>query len=324
VPIVYRDELTESKDVHTVLRLTDSGYKPGDSRRNGRKILINRLKFLLKEPLVHFLIIGFVLFVVFDLRQGGAGAAENLIVISGGQVEQMSAQFERTWLRPPTDAELAGLIEGHVRNEVYYREARAMGLDQNDGIVRQRMRLKLEFLLEDLADETPPDDEQLTQFMQRHPDKFEIEPRLTFTQVYLNPDKRQDIMADAIETLKRLTSGGAAEAEGDRLMLEQRFTLASQYKIASAFGASFAEQLVELEPDGWTGPIFSGYGAHLVKVTEKQAGRFPELSEIRDDVELSYTVERRQELKDMAYAKLREGYEVVVEPVAADQDQSTQ
>jgi hypothetical protein len=296
-------------------------HTPGDSRNRGKKNLMSRIKFLVREPLVHFLVIGVVLFVTFDLRQGDSGETENLILISSGQIEQFSAQFERTWLRSPTDAELAGLVEGYIRNEVYYREARAMGLDENDGIVRQRMRLKLEFLLEDLSVEAPPDDEQLAEFMRRHPDRFQIEPRISFTQIYLNPDKRQDITADAAETLARLAGGGAPEVEGDRLMVDQTQTLASKYKITSVFGASFAEQLVALEPNGWIGPIFSGYGAHLVKVTEKQAGRFPELSEIRDEVARDYMVERRQELKDLTYARFREGYEVVVEAadVAADQ-----
>jgi hypothetical protein len=296
-------------------------HTPGDSRNRGKKNLMSRIKFLVREPLVHFLVIGVVLFVTFDLRQGDSGETENLILISSGQIEQFSAQFERTWLRSPTDAELAGLVEGYIRNEVYYREARAMGLDENDGIVRQRMRLKLEFLLEDLSVEAPPDDEQLAEFMRRHPDRFQIEPRISFTQIYLNPDKRQDMTADAAETLARLAGGAAPEVEGDRLMVDQTQTLASKYKITSVFGASFAEQLVALEPNGWIGPIFSGYGAHLVKVTEKQAGRFPELSEIRDEVARDYMVERRQELKDLTYARFREGYEVVVEAadVAADQ-----
>ena len=283
---------------------------------------MSRISVLVREPLVHFLVIGVVLFVAFDLRQGDSGETENLILISSGQIEQFSAQFERTWLRSPTDAELAGLVEGYVRNEVYYREARAMGLDENDGIVRQRMRLKLEFLLEDLSVEAPPDDEQLAEFMRRHPDRFQIEPRISFTQVYLNPDKRQDITADAAETLARLAGGAAPEVEGDRLMVDQSQTLASKYRITSVFGASFAEQLVALEPNGWIGPIFSGYGAHLVKVTEKQAGRFPELSEIRDEIARDYMVERRQELKDLAYARFREGYEVVVEAVDVAADQS--
>ena len=283
---------------------------------------MSRINSLVREPLVHFLIIGVVLFTVFELRQEDRGETENLILISAGQIEQFSAQFQRTRLRPPTASELAGLIEGYVRDEVYYREARAMGLDQNDGIVRLRMRQKLEFLLEDLAVAASPDDGQLTQFMQRHPDKFQIEPRLSFTQVYLNPDKRQDIAVDAAETLARLSNGAAPETEGDRLMMEHDYTLASQYKITNVFGESFAEQLVVLEPNGWVGPIFSGYGAHLVWVTEKQARRFPELSEIRDAVERDYMVERRQEMKDMAYEKLREGYEVVVETASADSDLS--
>jgi len=283
---------------------------------------MSRINSLVREPLVHFLIIGVVLFTVFELRQEDRGETENLILISAGQIEQFSAQFQRTRLRPPTASELAGLIEGYVRDEVYYREARAMGLDQNDGIVRLRMRQKLEFLLEDLAVAASPDDGQLTQFMQRHPDKFQIEPRLSFTQVYLNPDKRQDIAVDAAETLARLSNGAAPETEGDRLMMEHDYTLASQYKITNVFGESFAEQLVVLEPNGWVGPIFSGYGAHLVRVTDKQARRFPELSEIRDAVERDYMVERRQEMKDMAYEKLREGYEVVVETASADSDLS--
>jgi hypothetical protein len=160
--------------------------------------------------------------------------------------------------------------------------------------------------------------------MQLNPDRFQIEPRLSFSQVYLNPDKRQDIAADAAETLVRLTSGATAETEGDRLMVRQDYTLASQYDISNVFGTSFAAQLVVLEPNGWTGPIFSGYGAHLVRVTEKQERRFPELSEIRDEVALNYMAERRQELKDMTYRMLREGYEIVVESVVAEQDQPTQ
>jgi len=283
---------------------------------------MSRINSLVREPLVHFLIIGVVLFTVFELRQEDRGETENLILISAGQVEQFSAQFQRTRLRPPTASELAGLIEGYIRDEVFYREARAMGLDQNDGIVRLRMRQKLEFLLEDLAVEASPDDEQLMQFMQGHPDRYRIEPQLSFFQVYLNPDKHREVEADANQTLVRLIDGASPEAEGDRSLVEQNFVLASQYKIRSVFGDAFAKELVALDPGEWTGPIFSGYGAHLVRVSAKQEGRFPELSEIRDEVERDYLVERRQELKDMAYGKLREGYEVVVETASADSDLS--
>ena len=127
------------------------------------------MRKLWREPLVHFLVIGAGLFLAFGLTRDERDDATNRIVVDAAQVEQLAAQFRRTWLRPPTEQELAGLIESHVRDEVYYREALVMGLDQNDPQVRRRMRLKLEFLLEDLSAEEPPDDETLHAYLQRHP-----------------------------------------------------------------------------------------------------------------------------------------------------------
>ncbi len=282
---------------------------------------MSRLKALIKEPLLHFLLIGVVLFTAFGLKQDGNNEAANRILVNAGQINQLSAQFERTRLRPPTDNELTGLIEGYVRDEVYYREARAMGLDQDDPVVRQRMRLKLEFLLEDLASEATPDDAQLTEFMLRQPDKFRQQPRLSFTQVYLNPDKRQDLSVDAVAILARLNNGAPSEAEGDRTLVGSEYEMAPRFEISRIFGEDFARQIVALEPGDWTGPLISGYGGHLVRVTAKQAGRFPELSEIRKQVEQEYLIEQRRELKNTTYRKLREGYEIVIETGSS---QSTQ
>jgi len=275
---------------------------------------MSSFKALSREPLVHFLLIGAVLF--FELRREEGSAAPNRILVDTGQVEQLAARFKRSRLRAPTDIELAALIEGHIREEVYYRQALAMGLDQNDAVMRQRMRQKLEFLLEDLAAEAVPDDEQLTAFMQRHADRFREEPRLSFTQVYLNPDKHQDLAADAMKVLARLNNGAPPETEGDRSLVAQEYLLAPQREITRVFGDSFAQQMVLLEPGGWTGPIYSAYGGHLVRVSTKQEERFPVLAEIRDQVERDYMVERRQELKDITYRKLREGYEIIIEESA--------
>ena len=274
---------------------------------------MSRLKALIKEPLFHFLLIGAVLFTVFGLKQDGNDETTNKILVNAGQIDQLSAQFERTRLRPPTDTELAGLIEGFVRDEVYYREARAMGLDQDDPVVRKRMRQKLEFLLEDLATQVTPDDAQLTEFMQRNPDKFRKEPRLSFSQVYLNPDKRPDLEADAVEILGRLNGGASPGAEGDRTLVGPEYRLAAQFEIRRIFGAEFAQQLVALEPGDWTGPLISGYGGHLVKISAKQAGRFPDLAEIRKQVKQEYLVEQRRELKNTTYRKLRENYAIIIE-----------
>ena len=278
------------------------------------------MKKFWREPLVHFLLIGAGLFLVFDLTQDERPDAASRILVDPSQVEQLSAQFKRTWLRPPTEAELAGLIESYVRDEVYYREALAMGLDQDDPQVRRRMRLKLEFLLEDLTAAEPPDDEVLSAYLQQHPDRFRIEPRLTFRQVYLNPDRRPDLDVDAERILAELRAGVAPDTFGDRSMLPDEQTAVSATEIARAFGKTFAQEVVALEPGAWSGPLYSGLGAHLVLVSGRTEARLPALAEVRAEVEREYLAQRRQQLKDLAYSKLREGYEVIIEPATAPVD----
>ena len=278
------------------------------------------MKKLWREPLVHFLVIGAGLFLAFDLTQDTRPDAPNRILVDASQVEQLAAQFERTWLRPPTEAEVAGLIESYVRDEVYYREALAMALDQNDPQVRRRMRLKLEFLLEDLTAAEPPGDEVLSAYLQQHPERFRIEPRLSFRQVYLTLARRQDLAADVRQILADLRAGVSPETLGDRTMLPYEETAASQSGIARTFGETFAQEAIALEPGAWTGPLYSGLGAHLVLVTERREGRLPGLAEVRAEVEREYLAQRRQQLKDLAYRKLREGYEVIVEPAKAPVD----
>jgi hypothetical protein len=273
-----------------------------------------------REPLVHFLLIGALLFILFDLTREESGDPANRILVSQNQVEQLAAQFKRTWLRPPTEKELAGLIESYVRDEVYYREAVAMGLDRNDPQVRQRMRLKLEFLLEDLTAEQPPTDEVLDTYLQEHPEKFRIEPRLSFRQVFLSFDRGQALDTEAEKLLVELQRGEATESLGDPTMLPYEQTAVPERMIARTFGERFAKAVMELEPGAWQGPLFSGLGAHLVLVTDRAEGRLPNLAEIRTGVEQEYLAERRRELKESAYRKLREGYEVVIEEEKPEDD----
>lgn len=271
------------------------------------------IKKAMREPLVHFLLIGAGLFLLFHFTKGPAGDQPDRIVITQVQVEQLKARFSRTWMRPPTKAEMAGLIDSLVRDEIYYREAVAMGLDRNDPSVRQRMRLKLEFLLEDLSTVAEPGDDVLTAYIKEHPDKFQVEARVSFRQVYLNPDKHPDMEADAKRMLARLKRGAAPGSVGDTTLVQDEYSLATRSAIERQFGEPFARQLVALAPGAWTGPLYSGLGGHLVKVTERVEGRLPELAEVRNQVEREYLAQRRQELKDQTYAKLLERYEVVME-----------
>jgi len=163
---------------------------------------------VLREPLVHFLLIGIGLFWLYSLIQPAVDDDSNRIVVTSSQVEQLAAQFSRTRMRPPTETEINGLIQSYVRDEVYYREAMALGLDQNDAQIRQRMRQKLEFILEDLTAEEASE-QALSLFLQQHPDKFRQQTQTSFQQLYLSPGKHQDLQADAAIVLKSLRTGAA-------------------------------------------------------------------------------------------------------------------
>lgn len=273
---------------------------------------MSKLRRLLREPLLHFLLIGALLFVVFALRQQPETQSSNRIVVDAGQVEQLAAQFRRTWMRPPTQQELEGLTESLVRDEVYYREALALGLDKDDPVMRRRMRQKLEFIFEDLTAETPTD-EQLATYLEENTDYFRIEPRVSFQQLYLNPDQHLDPAAEARELLAGLEAGAKPAESGDPSLLPADMTLASTSEIARTFGREFADELSGMQPGGWAGPVYSGLGLHVVRVTEREEGRLPELAEVRPIVEREWLAKRRQELKDLSYERLREGYEVIVE-----------
>jgi hypothetical protein len=276
------------------------------------------IKRLWREPLVHFLLIGIALFVFYNLTREQGSEAPNRIVVNSGQVEQLAANFKRTWMRSPTENELSALVENYVREEVFYREALAMGLDQNDPQVRRRMRMKLEFILEDLSSQDVTD-EVLTTFLQQHPDKFRSEAQVSFQQVYLNSDKREDLATDAKKLLAKLNGGAAPESVGDPTLVPYEYSLATQSEIARSFGGRFAEDMVKLTPGDWTGPVYSPYGGHLLKITERVDARLPELADIRSLVEREYLVQRRKEQKNLAYQQLRKGYEVTIEPVKTAQ-----
>jgi len=283
------------------------------------------MKKLLKEPLIHFLLIGAGLFLLFgwgggpsSLPGGQSGSQSTKIIVTQGQIAHLMAQFIRTWQRPPTEPELKGLVDSHVRDEISYREATAMGLDRDDATIRRRMRLKLETLNEDIAAAMSPTDQDLQTFLEQHPDSFFVEPRAAFRQVYLNPDRRgAKIDTDARNLLARLRATGPdadLSGFGDPLvMLSNDLPLSPVSEIGSLFGEQFGRTIVELEPGQWVGPVRSGYGLHLVLVSERQPGRLPELAEVRDQVEREWVFTRKKEMQEAMYQKLGERYTVVIE-----------
>jgi hypothetical protein len=276
--------------------------------------MFERINTLWREPLLHFLLIGFALFLYYALVGENAEAPPKRIHVDRGQVQQLASNFERTWSRPPTQQELDAMVESHVREEVFYREAMAMGLDQNDPMVRRRMRMKLEFMLEDLSGQDA-NDEVLRDFLKQNPDRFRDEVQVSFRQVYLNPDQRPELETDARRLLSRLNSGGDPETLGDRTLVPLAYQLAPQREVARDFGDQFAGEIAAMPLGEWRGPVYSPFGAHLVKVDSRTDARLPELAEIRDEVLREYLAEKKEQQKKLAYEKLREGYDVSVEPL---------
>jgi hypothetical protein len=290
------------------------------------------MKKIIREPLVHFLLAGAALFLLFGAvgdrgSSGGVtGPESDQIVVSEGDFERLVTGWNKTWQRPPTREELDGLIEDYIAEEIFFREALAMGLDQDDMIIRRRLRQKMEFLVEDLAGQTDPTDEQLEQFMQEDPDKYRVGGLTSFAQVYINRDDRGEAAVEYAERLLEELSAADKEVDpglvGDRLlMLPSEFESASERDVESFFGTQFAERLPDLPVGEWTGPVESGYGLHLVLVRERTGGRMPALAEVRNDVLRDWQLANREKTNREVYERFREKYNVVVErPEWAEND----
>lgn len=276
-------------------------------------------KAILREPLVHFLLLGAALFFLDAwLRPTAATAANTEIVVSEARVRNLAQNFRRTWQRPPTREEIDGLIESHIREEVMVREALALGLDRDDSIIRRRLQQKLEFVSEEAAALAKPTDEELNAYLKANAEAFRSEPRVTFVQVYLDPRKRAStIDAEARRLLDSLNRAGTnvdPAKSGDRLLLlEARYENMPQAEVARLFGSAFAEALVKQPVGRWVGPIPSGYGVHVVRLEALQPGGTPALGDVRPLVEREWANARRQEVAKAFYDKLRAKYAIKVQ-----------
>jgi hypothetical protein len=272
---------------------------------------------LLREPLLHFLLLGAGLFVLFRLTGGPGTETARRIDISTAEVQRLALAFSRLWMRPPTADELRGLIEQEIREEVFYREAMAMGLDRDDSIVRRRLQQKLEFLSEDVAVQQKPTEAELQAYLLAHPDRFGRETRLTFRQVYLHRDGGGAEAARRSEALlARLRAEGASARladRGDRISLPAAFERTSASDVARDFGPPFAAALLRIPTGHWEGPVESGYGLHLVLVEEHIAGSQPPLSEVREAVLREWQAERKRRVNADLYKAMRGKYVVSVE-----------
>ena len=276
---------------------------------------------ILREPWVHFLVLGIALFALSAvLSDRGEDDSSQRIDITAAEIEWLSRNWEARWQRPPTETELRGLVDDYIRQEVLYREALKMGLNRDDEIIRRRMVQKIEFLTEDLAAQAQPSEAELQSYYQENLDKYRFPERRSFTHIYFNVDQRGDAVVQAAEqTRARLLASPASEnyAElGDRFMLPHDYAAQSEAEVARQFGQRFAAALFEVEPMEWQGPIPSGYGLHLVRVTEVWEGSLPDLDMVRSDVLRDYSTELRDQVREAMFSSLATQYEITIDEEA--------
>lgn len=276
------------------------------------------MKRILREPLFQFLVIGAIVFLVYAMVQNRAevGVAET-IVVTPGRVAQLVETFSRTWQRPPTRDELGGLIDAFVKEEIFYREGRKLGLDTDDTVFRRRLQQKMEFLMEPGEAELTPADGELQAYLDAHRDMFRIPEYVAFEQVFFDPARHgETVEADALQTLAALRSGEGApdpDSLGDPTLLPATMPLSPIDRVAISFGDEFADALAGAPVGAWTGPVRSTFGLHLVRVDDSRPARDPALAEVADEVGREWETARRAAIMDERYAELRKRYEVVVE-----------
>jgi len=271
------------------------------------------MKRWIKEPLFHFLLIGFAVFglnAVFASRREGGRGSDREIVVTSGRMQSLEETFRRLWGRSPSADELQGLVNDYVREEALMREAIALGLDRDDAVVRRRLAQKMEFLSEDAASVMQPSEADLRAFMAAHPQDFAAEPRLTFSQIGLDPAKRADVNALLLE----LNRGHAhLEALTSIRMLPVHVDTMERREVTAQFGPEFTAKLESLPLGTWVGPIPSGYGLHLVRLEAREPGHPQPFETVRDAVAREWSAAKRLEMKDAQIKDLLARYKVSIE-----------
>jgi hypothetical protein len=282
--------------------------------------LVKLVHELVRQPLVHFLVIGLALGVAlqwFGNRQ--ETGPDTTIRISAVDIARADAEWRSRWKRPPTQQELEGLVKARIREMVLYREAVAMGLDRDEPVIRRVLVQKLESIAKDLIElSLSPTDQDLEQYFEEHTERYRPASLITFTHAFVDPDARGDrAIEDAEKMVAELRSlghgAGGADRYGDPFMLQRYYPEKERQRVASLFGAGFADTVFDLPTGGWHGPVLSGYGLHAVYVHNRTDFPVPPLAEVLERVRQDWVDDNRRRIVDQYFADMMARYEVVIE-----------
>jgi len=273
----------------------------------------------LREPLLHFLLVGALLFVAWKAvsPDSYARGAANRIVLTDDDLKQLATTWIMAGRAPPSPEQMQRLVDDKVREEVLYREALALGLDKDDTIVKRQLARKMEFLAEDVSKARDPKPGELRAWFAKNSDRFALPPRASFQHLYFSPDRRgaraRDDAARALAKLDGKPADSAIVAAlADPFMFQDHYGDRSPEQLANVFGPQFAQALFQLKQGSWQGPIESGYGWHLVWIDSMMPGRVPAFEEVEPDVKSEWIAEQSAEAKRKAFEAMRARYEVVL------------
>lgn len=269
-----------------------------------------RLPRVLREPLIHFLVVGCVIFAVSHVIE--ARSNRYAIELGPDRLQRLAITYAQQYGEPPTPAAMQALTDSYVREEVLRREGAALGLDKDDEIVRRRIAQKFEFLLQDRIAPRDPTEAELRQWFDGHRADYVQPPRRTFDHVYFAIDRRGEEAARRLadQALARLQSGGAPP-QADQFPGPSVIRLLSQADTERLFGGQgFAQTVFRVPVNLWQGPFRSSFGWHVVKVTEAEPARARDFAEARDEVLTDWKRADRQARNDKAFAEIRAQYHV--------------
>jgi hypothetical protein len=276
--------------------------------------MFDSIRILVREPLLHFFVVAGGLFLLFNYVSGSNTVDDDQIVVSTGQIEHFVSLFLKTRQRLPNDEELRGLIDNFVVEEMLYREAIAIGFDRDDTIIRRRLKQKMEFLLDDFATVVPTEAD-LQQFLQSNPERFRLDARISFEQVFLQTSSRDK--AETVLSELRANKIANPDSISESHLIPGRFDDVRQAEVTSRLGNDFVTALFALDVGQWTGPIESPYGIHLLRIKEKTEGLVPPLAEIRNEVEREWLFDFRTAAKQQLLDEMKAKYTITIEPYEA-------
>lgn len=271
------------------------------------------MKNWLKEPLVHFIVLGGVLFIVHALWTGARDRSDYTIIITPEEMARQATLFAGENRRQPTDEDIQSLLFAHVEEQVLSREAQRLGLDMDDTIIRRRLAQKMRFMIQDAGVPALPTDADLQSWFNTNQEAFTRPERRSFSHIYLSPKSRDDVQADAKDVLTQLPRSDW-QTLGDPFMNPRDVKAQSFDDIRKDYGTAFAKSVFELNTStDWQGPIASAFGLHLVRINDVTAETMPDFSEVRDDVEDAWLDEAERAENTRALKTLIDKYDVVVE-----------